>query len=199
MLTDCHYKERADLAMDIAEVLRCQLEAVEADVVQLDEAYILGHPEDAAWAAEAINHVLDGVPNETAVHICFGNYGGQTIQRGFWRDLIPFLNSTPCRSPGAGIRAAGLRRTGSLARSQSEHRLGIGVIDIKDNEIESPELIASRLETIVKTLGEGGSSTFIPTADSGCCTAASSTARCTRWSKVAICSKAGPDCLRTVD
>jgi len=60
------------------------------DVVQLDEAGIVGNPEDAAWAAEAVNHVLDGVLNEKAVHICFGNYGGQPMLRGFWRDLIPF-------------------------------------------------------------------------------------------------------------
>ena len=26
------------------------------------------------------------------VHICFGNYGGQPMLKGFWRDLIPFLN-----------------------------------------------------------------------------------------------------------
>ena len=32
-------------------------------------------------------------------------------------------------------------------------RLGIGVIDIKDNEVETPDLIASRIERIVKTLG----------------------------------------------
>ena len=31
--------------------------------------------------------------------------------------------------------------------------LGIGVIDIKDNEVESPELIASRIEQITKVLG----------------------------------------------
>jgi len=31
--------------------------------------------------------------------------------------------------------------------------LGIGVVDIKDNEVESPELIASRIERIVKALG----------------------------------------------
>src|SRR5262249_58138660 len=91
VLVDCHYKERADLAMDIAEILRCQLESVEADVVQLDEANIVGHPEDTAWAAEAINHVLDGIPNETAVHVCYGNYGGQTGQRGVWLVFISFL------------------------------------------------------------------------------------------------------------
>ena len=32
-------------------------------------------------------------------------------------------------------------------------KLGIGVVDIKDNEVESPELIASRIDRIVKTVG----------------------------------------------
>jgi 5-methyltetrahydropteroyltriglutamate--homocysteine methyltransferase len=154
-LIDCHYKERADLAMDIAEVLRCQLASVEADVVQLDEADIVGHPEDTAWAAEAINHVLDGLSNETAIHICFGNYGGQTAQRGFWRDLIPFLNKLH-----AGHLVLEFARRGydelEVFRDLSPNiRLGIGVIDIKDNEVESPQLIASRLEAIVKTVGQG--------------------------------------------
>ena len=31
--------------------------------------------------------------------------------------------------------------------------LGIGVVDIKDNEVESPELIASRIDRIVKSVG----------------------------------------------
>src|SRR6185312_9131158 len=91
LLTNCFYKDPADLAMDIAEVLRRQLELLEAHTVQLDEASIVGFPEDSAWASEAINHVLSGVLNESAVHICFGNYGGQSMLRGFWRDLVPFL------------------------------------------------------------------------------------------------------------
>jgi 5-methyltetrahydropteroyltriglutamate--homocysteine methyltransferase len=37
--------------------------------------------------------LLGGILNERAVHVCFGNYGGQPMLRGFWRDLVPFLNS----------------------------------------------------------------------------------------------------------
>jgi 5-methyltetrahydropteroyltriglutamate--homocysteine methyltransferase len=33
--------------------------------------------------------------------------------------------------------------------------LGIGVVDVKDNEVEQPDLIAQRIERIVKILGEG--------------------------------------------
>ncbi len=154
VLIDCHYKERADLAMDIAEVLRCQLESVEADVIQLDEANIVGHPEDTAWAAEAINHVLDGVANETAVHICYGNYGGQTGQRGFWLDLIPFLNKLRADHLVLEFARRGYDELEVFRDLNPSIRLGIGVVDIKDNEIESPQLIASRIESIVKTLGE---------------------------------------------
>ena len=60
LLTNCFYSDVADLAMDIAVVLRRQLAMIEANMVQLDEACIAGYPEDAPWAAEAINHVLDG-------------------------------------------------------------------------------------------------------------------------------------------
>ena len=30
-----------------------------------------------------INRVLDAVQGTPAVHLCFGNYGGQSIQKGF--------------------------------------------------------------------------------------------------------------------
>ena len=153
MLTNCHYKDVADLAMDIAEVLRGQLELLEADTVQLDEASIAGFPEDSPWAAEAINHVLDGILNERAVHICFGNFGGQPMLRGFWRDLVPFLNSLRTDHLVLEFARRGFDELDVLTDLDPKIGLGIGVIDIKDNEVESPELIASRIETIVKTLG----------------------------------------------
>jgi 5-methyltetrahydropteroyltriglutamate--homocysteine methyltransferase len=155
VLINCHYRERAELAMDIAEALRRQLESVEADVVQLDEAYIAGHPEDTGWAAEAINQALDGVPNETAVHICFGNYGGQTVQRGFWRDLIPFLNKLRADHLVLEFARRGYDELEVFRDLNPNIGLGVGVVDIKDNEIESPQLIASRVETIIRKAGEG--------------------------------------------
>jgi len=142
-----------DLAMEIAAILRRQLELVEAEVVQLDEASIVGYPEDAAWAAEAVNHVLDGVLNEKAVHICFGNYGGQPMLRGFWRDLVPFLNSLRTDHLVLEFARRGYEELDVLTDLNPKIALGIGLIDIKDNEVESPDLVASRIENIVKVLG----------------------------------------------
>jgi 5-methyltetrahydropteroyltriglutamate--homocysteine methyltransferase len=153
VLTNVYYKDVADLAMDLAAVLRRQIEFIEADVVQLDEASIVGYPEDAPWAAEAINHVLDGVLNEKAVHICFGNYGGQPILRGFWRDMIPFLNALRTDHLVLEFARRGYDEIDLFSELDPRISLGIGLIDIKDNEVESPDLIASRIERIVKTLG----------------------------------------------
>ena len=78
--------------MAIAEVLRHQVAGLPCACLQVDEANIPGNPNDAPLAVASINRVLDGFKGMRAVHLCFGNYGGQTIQRGGWRALIAFLN-----------------------------------------------------------------------------------------------------------
>ena len=153
MVTNCYYKNTPDLAMDLAVMLRRQVESIEANTVQLDEACIAGYPQDSSWAAEAINHVLDGMLNERAVHICFGNYGGQPVLRGFWRDLVPFLNALHADHLVLEFARRGYDEIDVFADLNPKIVLGIGLIDIKDNEVESPDLVASRIERIVKTLG----------------------------------------------
>jgi 5-methyltetrahydropteroyltriglutamate--homocysteine methyltransferase len=61
VLTDRRYAKRDELSMAIARVLRRQVEAIDAAVIQLDEANITGHPEDREWALPPLNHVLNGV------------------------------------------------------------------------------------------------------------------------------------------
>ena len=155
VLTSVHYANPSELAMDIADVLRRQLETIDAAVVQLDEANISGHAEESEWAAAAINHVLDGLRTEKAVHVCFGNYGGQTVQKGLWRELIPFLNSLHANHLVLEYARRGYEELPALRDIDPEIALGIGVVDIKDNEVETPDLIAQRIERIVQTLGEG--------------------------------------------
>ncbi len=153
VLTNRHYRDLSELCMDIARVLRKQLEPIDAAVVQLDEANISGHPEDSPWAAEAINHVLEGIRIEKAVHICFGNYGGQTIQKGLWRDLIPFLNMLRTDHLVLEFARRGYDEISAFLELDPAIALGAGVVDIKDNEVESPDLIARRIEKITTVLG----------------------------------------------
>lgn len=154
VLTDAHYGSSNALAMDLAKVLREQLASIPADVIQLDEANISGHPDDADWAAEAINYVLDGIHTEKVIHICFGNYGGQTIQRGFWKNLIPFLNSLHVDCALLEFARRGYDELEAFRELNSRIGLGLGVVDVKDNEVESPDSIAQRIQHAIGILGE---------------------------------------------
>jgi len=152
-LLDSHYGDRRALLMDLAEVLRKQVEAIDAAVVQIDEANLPGSPADGPLAAEAINHVLGGVRGEKAVHLCFGNYGGQTIQAGFFRELLPFFNALSCDHLVLEFARRGYEELEVFRDLKPSIALGIGVIDIKDNEVETPTEVARRIEQAVNVLG----------------------------------------------
>jgi len=152
-LVDHAYRDFASLTMDIADVLRKQVALIEADVIQVDEANLPGDPAGAGLAADAVNHVLGDVKVEKGVHLCFGNYGGQTIQRGSWRDLMPFFNSLECDHLLLEFARRGFDELEAFKDLKPGISLGVGLIDIKDNEVETPELVARRIEHAVKILG----------------------------------------------
>ncbi len=153
VLTDRFYGDRGQLCMAIAQVLRGQMEAIGASVVQIDEANISGHPEDREWALPAINHVLEGIRGTRGVHICFGNYGGQSIQKGFWKDLMPFLNGLKAHHLILEFARRGYDELEAFKELDPKIGLGLSVVDIKDNGIESAELIARRIEHAASILG----------------------------------------------
>jgi 5-methyltetrahydropteroyltriglutamate--homocysteine methyltransferase len=104
-----HYKSTPDLCMAVADVLAQQVRHINADVVQLDEANLPGHPEEWEWAAAAINRVLD--VGELAV----------------FKDLRPEI--------GMGLGVIDVKRTevekpDDVARAieQAERAMGIGRI-----------------------------------------------------------------------
>jgi len=154
-LLDKQYGDRRALALDIAEVLRKQVAMIDAAVLQVDEANLPGSPQDGTWAAEVINHVLSGAPTgvERAVHLCFGNYGGQTIQKGFFRELLPFFNALEVDHLVLEFARRGYAELGVFTDLKPSIALGVGVIDIKDNEVETPDEVARRIEQAVQTLG----------------------------------------------
>lgn len=154
-LLDTHYGELEALTLALADVLAEQVGDLPCHCVQIDEANVPGSPEHAPLALDAINRILDAVTVQKAVHFCFGNYGGQTIQRGEWKTLTDFLNGLHAdhlvlelaHRPDSDLEA--------LQGIDPRLELGIGVVDIKVNHIETADEIAARIEKAVETVGEG--------------------------------------------
>ena len=153
MVADEHYEDLGSLVMALADVLKEQIQDVGADVIQVDEANLTGHPEDAELAAAGINRVLEGTEAERGVHLCFGNYGGQTIQVGTYEKLVGFLNSLEADHLVLEIARRPAAELEMLKDVKTSLGLGIGVIDIKDNEVETADIVAQRIENAANLLG----------------------------------------------
>jgi len=153
-LLDYHYRDLPSLAHALAMVLANQIAEIDADVVQVDEANLPGSPGEWEWAASAINIMLDAVPNTPAVHLCFGNYGGQTIQQGTWDKLISYINALHADHVVLEFAHRGYKELEYFKDLRPEIGIGLGVVDIKSTVIETPGLIAKRLEHAVNVLGE---------------------------------------------
>ena len=152
---DKHYGNVPDLAMAIGDALAAQVRHIDVDVVQVDEANLPGSPEEWQWAAAALNRVLDAVKTTPAVHLCFGNYGGQSIQKGTWENLISYLNALHVDHIVMETAHRPAEELAVFRELRPEIGFGLGVIDIKKTEIESADAIARTIERAEAVLGQG--------------------------------------------
>jgi 5-methyltetrahydropteroyltriglutamate--homocysteine methyltransferase len=150
---DKHYGNAPDLAMAIADALAAQVKHLDADVVQVDEANIPGSPDEWRWAADAMNRVLDVVKTTAAVHLCFGNYGGQTIQKGGWAKLIDYLNALHVDHIVMETAHRPPEELSAFRDLRPNIGFGLGVVDVKSTVIESAEAIARSIERAESLLG----------------------------------------------
>ncbi len=154
-LLDNHYSNLEYLCLAIADVLAEQVRGLPASCLQVDEANIPGNPDHGPLAAESINRLLDAFDGPGAVHFCFGNYGGQTIQSGEWKPLIEFLNSLHADHLVLELAHRPESDLDALKDLDPKIGVGIGVVDIKVNHVETPEQIAKSIEAAEEKLGEG--------------------------------------------
>jgi len=154
-LIDDHYGDLPALTMAIAQALAEQVRHIDADVVQLDEANLPGHAEEWEWALAAINTVLDAVKGTPAVHLCFGNYGGQSIQKGSWDRLMQYLNSLHVDHIVMEMANRRPEELDSFRELNPKIGFGLGVLNVKRTEVETADDIARAIEAAEKTLGAG--------------------------------------------
>jgi 5-methyltetrahydropteroyltriglutamate--homocysteine methyltransferase len=154
-LLNRHYAGFEELLMAVAAVLAQQVAGLPCTCLQGDEANIPGNPSDGPLAAAAINRVLDSFAGTRAVHLCFGNYGGQTIQKGEWRALTDFLNRLHVDDLVLEMAHRPASDLEALRDVDPRIRLGIGVVDVKVNHVETADEIAAALERAESLLDRG--------------------------------------------
>ena len=154
-LVDHHYGSIEAVTEAIAQVLAEQVSRMDADIVQIDEANLPGSPDEWEWAAAAMNIILDAVPGIPAVHLCFGNYAGQSPQQGSWGQLMDYLNALHADHVVMECAFRPAEELVAFRELRPEIGLGVGVVDVKRTMTETPDEIAALIERMESIMGEG--------------------------------------------
>ncbi len=117
--------------------------AAGADIVQIDEPYMQARPEKARqYGLRALNRALEGVEGTTAVHICFG-YAAVIHVRPSGYSFLGELAGCSCKQ--ISIEAAQSNLDCSVLKTLPGKKIILGVIDLNDMTVETPDKVASRI------------------------------------------------------
>jgi 5-methyltetrahydropteroyltriglutamate--homocysteine methyltransferase len=140
------YESEEDAAMDYAIAVNEEIRdlfAAGADIVQIDEPYMQARPEKArAYGLKALNRALEGVTGTTAVHICFG-YAAVIHQRPSGYSFLTELAGCSCRQ--ISLETAQSNLDCSVLTGLPGKKIILGVIDLNDMTVETPEKVAGRI------------------------------------------------------
>jgi 5-methyltetrahydropteroyltriglutamate--homocysteine methyltransferase len=140
------YKDEGEMALDYAAAVNEEMKdlfAVGADIVQIDEPYMQARPEKARqFGVAAVRRALDGVTGTTALHICFG-YAAIIHTRPHGYNFLPELADTPVKQ--ISIETAQANLDTSVLAELPGKTIILGVIDLADMNVETPEKVAARI------------------------------------------------------
>jgi 5-methyltetrahydropteroyltriglutamate--homocysteine methyltransferase len=147
------YASTAELVRALARVLAAEaaeLARAGARVLQIDEPLLAGYPEDIVLAVEGVNIVTEGADVSWILHVCYGNRYARPLWEGHYDFLFPAV-----KEANVGQLALEFARTGDedlslVEQYQWDRCLGLGVIDVKSEQVESPELVATRIRRALK-------------------------------------------------
>jgi len=148
-----HYPTEEAFALDLGRVLNLEMkELVRAGAthLQIDEPYYSGFPEDLPWALKAINEMVNGVTAHVTLHICYGNRYGKPSFEGSYEFLFPAIMDV--RVQAISMEFARRDEDDIKLFKTAPFQVGIGVIDVKTNEVESAAFVADRIRRALEVI-----------------------------------------------
>ena len=140
------YERDEALALDYAAAVNEEIKdlfAAGADIVQLDEPWMQQHPGKAReYGLNALDRALDGVTGTVAVHLCFG-YAAVVHDKPTGYSFLPELETS--KAAQVSIEAAQPNLDLKILERLPSKTIILGVIDLSDVSVESPEIVAARI------------------------------------------------------
>jgi 5-methyltetrahydropteroyltriglutamate--homocysteine methyltransferase len=151
---DEFYKDAEAMCMDYAAAVNEEAHDLVkggADVIQLDEPWLRNNPEEAKrYAVKAINRALRGIAVPTVVHLCFGYAAVVTGLKPTGYSFLPQLSDTIAQQ--ISIESAQPKIDLGVLKDLAPKKVMLGVIDLSDPAVETPQKIAERIRAGLKHL-----------------------------------------------
>jgi 5-methyltetrahydropteroyltriglutamate--homocysteine methyltransferase len=142
-----YYKDDESLALAYAEAVNEEVHdlfAAGADVVQLDEPWLQARPDAARrYGIKAIDRALEGVRGTTALHLCFGYAALVKDKPAGGYSFLAELEESAVQQ--ISIEAAQPKLDLGVLRALESKTVHVGVLDLSDPEVETPEAVAVRI------------------------------------------------------
>jgi 5-methyltetrahydropteroyltriglutamate--homocysteine methyltransferase len=147
------YRDRFEIASDLATCINAELRALAADgadYIQIDDVYqsFLLEPKQLV---ELYNRCFDGVTVQRRFyHICFGTLEGFSFSERSYRPLFPAILDVEADQLVLEFADRELSEVALWREFGCPKELGAGVIDTKSFYIETPEVVARRIRRILE-------------------------------------------------
>ena len=176
------YETREDLAVDVVRVLREEVHALlagGATLVQFDEPVLtevvygeagakrsfmcgalgekLAPERELDFAAGLLREVVRGLPAERlGLHVCRGNWtpDESAALSGDYRPLLGFLGEAPVGTVFLELCTPRAGEMEHLRELPGEKRIGVGVVNPKDPDVDDPVALRERIARAVNLFGE---------------------------------------------
>src|SRR6202167_2743193 len=143
---DDYYKDEEAVALAYADAVNAEIKdlfAAGADVVQIDEPWMQQHPGKARqYGLKALDRALDGVTGTVAVHLCFG-YAAVVHDKPSGYSFLAELEGSKAQQ--ISVEAAQPKLDLAVLRELPSKTIILGVIDLADMAIETPQVVADRI------------------------------------------------------
>ncbi len=154
-----HYKDAKELSYALAPIFNAEMKelvAAGAKYLQIEDLgawmpLFTGDKAYYTWIKDVIAQCCDGVNAKIGWHFCFGNaWGNDLISGAFpegYQTVLPHFFDTPGIDEFvldyANRNMAGVEFLKNLPKDKS---VQVGVLDVRSNAIESPQVIAARIK-----------------------------------------------------
>jgi 5-methyltetrahydropteroyltriglutamate--homocysteine methyltransferase len=146
------YRDADEMVMDFAAAVNEEahdLQAAGADVIQLDDPWLRNDPDAAKRiAVKAIDRALAGLSVPTIVHLCFGYAAVVHGHKPTGYSFLPQLAGSAAQQ--ISIEAAQPKLDLGILSELAGKTIVLGVIDLADQTVETPELVAERIRAALR-------------------------------------------------